>query len=86
MGESLSNVAMSVSLTSYSSIAAFIAGTFVDIPAIKVFCFYAAISFTANHILQFFIFLPCLTFSQKRISQKRNCCCFCYKHKEYKNI
>merc|ERR1711991_1157487 len=43
----------------------------------------AAIAFTANYILQFFIFLPFLTFSQRRISAKRNVCICCYVHKDY---
>ena len=82
IGMALSHCGVSITLTSLSSVIAFLIGSFADIPAITSFCMYSALSFAANYITQFLIYVPIIILDEKRIKQQKNCLCCCYKHKK----
>ena len=80
LANALSSSGLSITLTSLCSIVAFFVGSTVDIPGVSSFCMYAAWSFLANDILQFFIFIPLMAIDDHRIRKKRNFCCPCFCH------
>ena len=55
-------------------------GFFGQIVGISSFCVFAAFSFAANFVSQFFLFVPLLTFDERRIVAKRNFAIPCIKH------
>ena len=80
LGNALASSGLSISLTSFCSSMAFFVGSAIDIPGVSAFCLYAAWSFLANYVLQFLLFVPLMVIDDRRISKKKNFCCFCYTH------
>ena len=83
--KALKHCGLSISLTSFCSVMAFLVGTNVTMPGVQAFCAVAAFSFSANYILQFLIFLPLFALDEKRKLSKRNFCCCCIKHEDYQD-
>eukprot|EP01084_Bolivina_argentea_P248907 416459_1 len=78
--KALGRSGLSISVTSFCTVTALLAGLFSHIDAIISFSVHAAFAFFANYVLQFLFFYPMLIYEEKRIDERRNCCCPCRKH------
>eukprot|EP00892_Ulva_mutabilis_P004763 jgi/Ulvmu1/2659/UM014_0114.1 len=67
----LNGAGLSVSVTSLSNIAAFTMGSITEIPAVRWFCWTAAISIAMDWVLQLTFFLGCLVLTERRIGAGR---------------
>ncbi|GMH67747.1 hypothetical protein TrRE_jg4181, partial [Triparma retinervis] len=69
IAETLSKAGVSILLTSFTSIVAFMVGAFTDIPAVVYFCRNAALSFTWCFVLNVTLFPSLLVIDERRRSR-----------------
>lgn len=69
--KALSRAGTSITVTSVTDIVAFLAGSITDIPAIRDFCYFAAIGIAFDFFLQITFFVVLMVFSAQREEKKR---------------
>ena len=69
--KAMSRAGTSITVTSVTDIVAFLAGSITDIPAIRDFCFYAAIGIAFDFFLQITFFVVLMVFSAQREEKER---------------
>lgn len=74
----MSEVGSSISLTTITTMTAFILGCISSIPAIQWVCIYAVPTIAINFIYQCTFFISCLILDERRISANRKDCCICF--------
>ena len=62
---------VTITATSLTDLLAFALGSISSIPAIRIFCSYAAACIAADWLLQITFFVACLTFDERRIDANR---------------
>ena len=78
----LSKAGASISLTSFTDFAAFMAGATTIIPALRIFCIFAAVAIFIDFAMQLTTFIVFLRWDETRIEEGRvacDCCGLCAK-------
>ena len=83
IGFTLRRAGASITITSATDIVAFGIGALTTLPALRSFCFYAAIGIISVYLLQITFFSACLKFDQMRIEAKRHAILLCVKQKNW---
>ncbi|KAJ3640245.1 hypothetical protein Zmor_003554 [Zophobas morio] len=84
MGLMLKHAGVSITITSFTDILAFIVGSSTILPSLESYCIYAAVAVLMTFFFAVTFFTACFVLDQKRVEQKRNGFLFCYKHDNYK--
>ena len=77
MARALRVAGMSITVTSFTDIIAFLIGSSTSLPALKNFCFYAAFGIFFDYLYQITFFTACLALDEKRKSRNKADCFFC---------
>jgi len=77
MGRSLRVAGMSITVTSATDVIAFLIGSSTSLPALKNFCFYAALGIFFDYLYQITFFTAFLSIDERRKSENKADCFFC---------
>ena len=77
LGNALSTAGMSITVTSFTDIFAFLIGSSTSLPALRNFCFYAACGILFDYLYQLTFFAAFLAIDERRRMQKRGDCFCC---------
>ena len=77
MGRALRYSGMSVTVTSLTDVIAFLIGSSTSLPALRNFCFYAALGIFFDYFYQVTFFVACLALDEKRRDKSKGDCLFC---------
>ena len=77
MARALRVAGMSITVTSFTDIIAFLIGSTTSLPALRNFCFYAAFGIFFDYLYQITFFTACLALDEKRKSRNKADCFFC---------
>ena len=77
MARALRVAGMSITVTSFTDITAFLIGSTTSLPALRNFCFYAAFGIFFDYLYQITFFTACLALDEKRKSRNKADCFFC---------
>ena len=77
LGNALSTAGMSITVTSFTDIFAFLIGSTTSLPALRNFCFYAAFGIFFDYFYQLTFFAAFLAIDERRRMQKRGDCFCC---------
>ena len=77
MARALRVAGMSITVTSFTDIIAFLIGSSTSLPALRNFCFYAAFGIFFDYLYQITFFTACLALDEKRKSRNKADCFFC---------
>jgi predicted RND superfamily exporter protein len=72
----MQEVGLSVSLTTLTTLLAFILGSFSTIPGVRWLCFYAASAIVCDYVYQITFFVALLVLDERRIQAYHQNCCF----------
>lgn len=68
----------SITVTSVTDVSAFIAGSFITIPALRTFCLFSALAVAADYAFQITAFVAWMTLDYKKAEAGgKDCCCSC---------
>jgi len=76
--ETMDEVGISITITSVTSVLAFILGCTTSIPAIYWLCLYAFPSVITIYLYQITFFVACIVLEEERIRERRGNCCNCF--------
>ena len=77
MGQSLRSSGMSITVTSLTDVVAFLIGSSTSLPALRNFCFYAALGIFFDYVYQVTFFTAFLTLDERRKANNKGDCFFC---------
>ena len=77
LGNALSTAGMSITVTSFTDIFAFLIGSTTSLPALRNFCFYAALGIFFDYLYQLTFFAAFLAIDERRRMLKKGDCFCC---------
>lgn len=77
LGNAMSTAGMSITVTSFTDIFAFLIGSTTSLPALKNFCFYAALGIFFDYLYQLTFFAAFLAIDERRRMLKKGDCFCC---------
>ena len=98
MGRTLRYAGMSVTVTSITDVIAFLIGSSTSLPALKNFCYYAALGIFFDYFYQVTFFTACVALDERRKAKRQGdvfcclscpaeaCCTCCRPHKTQKSM
>ncbi|XP_060517935.1 protein patched homolog 3-like isoform X2 [Cylas formicarius] len=84
VGLMLKHAGVSITITSFTDVIAFIIGSSTILPCLQSFCIYAAFGVFAIFVFSVTFFTACFVLDEKRIQMKRNGIVPCITHKNFK--
>ncbi|KAL1497076.1 hypothetical protein ABEB36_008097 [Hypothenemus hampei] len=84
VGLMLKHAGVSITITSFTDVIAFIIGASTILPCLESFCIYAAIGVLSTFIFVITFFVACFVIDQTRVENCRNGIVPCIKHPTYK--
>jgi len=78
MGETMKAAGVAITITSVTSIVAFLSGSWLDMPGVASFCLTCAFAFTWDFFLNVTLFPALIVLDQRRIEAKGHFLCPCY--------
>ncbi|XP_046852386.1 LOW QUALITY PROTEIN: patched domain-containing protein 3-like [Xenia sp. Carnegie-2017] len=77
IGLTLKHAGVSITITTFTDLIAFLIGATTIIPGLRSFCFYAAVGIFCDYVLQITFFVACLSLDARRIDKRRDGCGLC---------
>ncbi|KAF7285020.1 hypothetical protein GWI33_012334 [Rhynchophorus ferrugineus] len=83
IGLMLKHAGVSITITSFTDVIAFIIGSSTILPCLESFCIYAAVGVFMTFFFALTFFSACFVLDQKRLEERRNGIIPCITHKNY---
>lgn len=76
---SMRSAGASITVTSITDVCAFIAGSFISIPALSSFCVFSALAVFVDYSFQITAFVAWMTLDMRKAEERqgKDCCCLC---------
>ena len=81
-GKTLAHAGVAITITSVTDVVAFAVGGSTILPALRSFCFFAAVGIFAVFVFQSTFFVAVMSIDRRRVESNRNVLLPCYKHKK----